>query len=87
MPRLERSRGKCRCTSPSSTIEGHLYLQRLRNMRRGRYLPKPIYKANQLKRTVLEARRVKEERRRKHTRAGETKPKGEKKTVVVREQT
>jgi len=54
---------------------------------RGRHLPKPIYKANQLKRTVLEARRVKEERRRKHTRAGETKPKAEKKTLVVREQT
>lgn len=54
---------------------------------RGRHLPKPIYKANQLKRTMLEARRVKEERRRKHTRAGETKPKAEKKIVVVREQT
>jgi len=36
---------------------------------------------------VLEARRVKEERRRKHTRAGEAKPKAEKKTVVVQEQT
>lgn len=56
-------------------------------MYRSRHLPKPIYKANQLKRTVLEARRVKEERRRKHTRAGETKPKAEKKVVVVREQT
>jgi len=54
---------------------------------RGRHLPKPVYKANQLKRTVLEARRVKEERRRKHTRAGGTKPKAEKKTVVVQEQT
>ena len=56
-------------------------------MYRGRHLPKPIYKANQLKRTMVEARRVKEERRRKHTRAGETKPKAEKKIVVVREQT
>ena len=56
-------------------------------MCRGRHLPKPIYKANHLKRTVLEARRVKEERRRKHTRAGEAKPKAEKKTVVVQEQT
>ncbi|KAF9648307.1 WD40 repeat-like protein [Thelephora ganbajun] len=54
---------------------------------RGRHLPKPIYKANQLKRTMLEAKRVKEERRRKHTRAGDTKPKPEKKTVVEREQT
>ena len=57
------------------------------NIRRGRHLPKPVYKANQLKRTMLEAKRVKEERRRKHTRAGETRPKAEKKTVVVREQT
>jgi WD repeat and SOF domain-containing protein 1 len=57
------------------------------HMCRGRHLPKPVYKANQLKRTVLEARRIKEERRRKHTRVGETKPKAEKKAVVVREQT
>ena len=35
---------------------------------------------------MLEAKRVKEERKRKHTRAGETKPKAEKKTVVIREQ-
>ena len=56
-------------------------------MLRGRHLPKPIHKANRLKRTVLEARRTKEERRRKHTRAGETKPKAEKKRVVVQEQT
>lgn len=35
---------------------------------------------------MLEAKRVKEERRRKHTRAGDTKPTAEKKTVVVREQ-
>jgi len=54
---------------------------------RSRHLPKPVYKANQLKRTMVEARRVKEERRRKHTRAGEAKPKAEKKTVVVQEQT
>jgi len=38
-------------------------------------------------RTMLEARRVKEERRRKHIRAGETKPKAEKKSVVIVEQT
>ena len=68
---------------PKNTYADHA----LRNMYRGRHLPKPIYKANHLKRTVLEARRVKEERRRKHTRAGEAKPKAEKKTVVVREQT
>ena len=52
-----------------------------------RYLPKPVYQAAKLKRTMLEARRVKEERRRMHTRAGETKPKAEKKSVVIVEQT
>lgn len=45
-----------------------------------------MYKAGQLKRTMLEARRVKEERRRKHTRAGESKPKAEKKKIVITEQ-
>lgn len=54
---------------------------------RSRHIPKPVYKAAQLKRTMLEARQVKEERRRKHTRAGETKPKAERKKVVVAEQT
>lgn len=49
-------------------------------------MPKPVYKAAQLKRTMLEARRVKEERRRKHTRAGESKPKAERKKTVIAEQ-
>ncbi|RPD61737.1 WD40 repeat-like protein [Lentinus tigrinus ALCF2SS1-7] len=53
---------------------------------RVRHLPKPVYKAAQLKRTMLEAQRVKEERRRKHTRAGENKPKAERKKVVIAEQ-
>lgn len=53
---------------------------------RSRRLPKPVYTASQLKHTMLEARRVKEERRRKHTRAGENKPKAEKKKVVIAEQ-
>ncbi|KAF8624712.1 hypothetical protein AX17_007043 [Amanita inopinata Kibby_2008] len=54
---------------------------------RTRHLPKSVYKASQIKHTMLEARRVKEERRRKHTRAGETKPKPERKKVVIAEQT
>jgi DDB1- and CUL4-associated factor 13 len=36
---------------------------------------------------MLDAQRVKEERRRKHTRAGETKPKPARKKVVLAEQT
>ena len=55
--------------------------------RRVRHLPKSVYKASKLKHTVLEAQRVKEERRRKHTRAGESNPKPERKKVVIAEQT
>lgn len=54
---------------------------------RTRHLPKSVQQAAKLKRTMLEARRVKEERRRKHTRAGESKPKAEKKKAVIVEQT
>ena len=54
---------------------------------RTRHLPKPVHQAAKLKRTMLEARRVKEERRRKHTRAGESKPKAERKRIVIAEQT
>lgn len=46
-----------------------------------------MHQASKLKRTMLDARRVKEERRRAHTRAGENKPKAEKKKVVIAEQT
>lgn len=54
---------------------------------RTRHIPRPVYKAAELKRTMLDAQRVKEERRRKHTRAGESKPKAERKKIVVAEQT
>ncbi|KAH7915878.1 WD40 repeat-like protein [Hygrophoropsis aurantiaca] len=53
---------------------------------RARHLPKPVYQAAKLKRTMLDARSVKEDRRRKHTRAGESKPKAERKKVVIAEQ-
>jgi hypothetical protein len=51
-----------------------------------RHLPKSVYQTSKLKRTMLEAQRVKEERRRKHTREGETIPKPEKKKLVIAEQ-
>ncbi|KAJ3566793.1 hypothetical protein NP233_g6782 [Leucocoprinus birnbaumii] len=54
---------------------------------RSRHLPKAVRSTDKLKHTMLEARRVKEERRRKHTRAGDSKPKAEKKKIVVAEQT
>ncbi len=50
-------------------------------------MPKPVYSAAKLKRTMIEAERVKDERRRKHSRAGETKPKAARKKVVIVEQT
>ncbi|KAH9976620.1 WD40 repeat-like protein [Lactifluus volemus] len=55
-------------------------------VQRSRHIPKPVYKAAQLKRTIEEAQRVKEERRRRHTRAGESKPKAERKKAVIAEQ-
>ena len=42
---------------------------------RSRHLPKTVQSTDNLKHTMLEARRVKEERRRKHTRVGDSKPK------------
>ncbi|PPQ92176.1 hypothetical protein CVT25_008950 [Psilocybe cyanescens] len=53
---------------------------------RTRHLPKSVHQTNKLKNTMLEARRVKDERRRKHTRAGENKPKPERKKLVIAEQ-
>ncbi|KAK2459715.1 hypothetical protein APHAL10511_008266 [Amanita phalloides] len=55
---------------------------------RVRHLPKSVYKAAKLKQTMLEAERLKEERRRKHARFGESRrnPKPERKRVVIVEQ-
>ncbi|THH28640.1 hypothetical protein EUX98_g5545 [Antrodiella citrinella] len=54
---------------------------------RSRHIPKPVYKAAELKRVQTEAQRVKEERRRKHTRAGDSKPQAARKKVVITQQT
>lgn len=54
---------------------------------RKRHVPKAVHQANKLKRTMLDARKVKEERRRRHTREGENKPKAERKKTVLVEQT
>ncbi|KAG9307981.1 WD40 repeat-like protein [Chiua virens] len=61
--------------------------QEVGKISRTRHLPKPVYQAAKLKRTMLEAQRVKEERRRKHTRAGASKPKAERKKTVLAEHT
>ncbi|KZV96002.1 WD40 repeat-like protein [Exidia glandulosa HHB12029] len=53
---------------------------------RSHHVPKPVYKAAKLKNTMLDARRVKEERRRAHTRAGASKPKAARRSAVIVEQ-
>lgn len=58
----------------------------IRNIRT-RHLPKSVHQTAKLKTTMLDAQRVKEERRRKHSRAGESKPKAERKKLVITEQT
>jgi WD repeat and SOF domain-containing protein 1 len=64
-----------------------LRLTRAHKSHSNRHLPKPVYQAAKLKRTMLDTRAVKEQRRRKHTRAGESKPNAERKKVVIAEQT
>jgi len=53
---------------------------------RKRHLPKSVHATSKLHHTITEAGRVKEERRRKHTRAGDSKPKAERRKVVLAEQ-
>lgn len=52
---------------------------------RQRHVPKPIRSAQKLQHTMEEARRVKEDRRRKHTKSGAKKPKAARKSVIVQE--
>ena len=47
---------------------------------------KPVLKAGELKRTMVDAACVKEDRRGKHSRAGESKPKAERKKVIITKQ-
>lgn len=52
----------------------------VRNVAERRHLPASVHNAAQLKRDMIEARKVKEDRRRKHSRAGKEKPKAERKS-------
>ncbi|KZO94605.1 WD40 repeat-like protein [Calocera viscosa TUFC12733] len=58
----------------------------VRKVERQRYLPKAIYSAGKLKRTMEGAGKAREENRRRHTREGEGKPKAERRKVVLAEQ-
>ncbi len=55
----------------------------LRFVHRQRRLPAQIKNAGELKRTMLDARKTKEENRRSHTREGESKPKAERKSECL----
>lgn len=59
------------------------YDEEIGKVLRSRPTPKAIRTAAQLKRTMLDAAAEKEDRRRKHSRRGETNPKAERKKVVV----
>lgn len=65
---------------PGSGHRGVGDIGRIANQRR---VPKNIKTAQNLKRTMLEAQRVKEERRRKHTRKGQSKPTAARKEAIL----
>lgn len=62
---------------------GEKGMRKIENQRR---LPGAIKNATELKRTMLGARKQKEENRRRHTKEGEHKPKAERKKIMVAEQ-
>ncbi|ORY26572.1 WD40-repeat-containing domain protein [Naematelia encephala] len=51
-----------------------------------RHVPASVHNTVKLKREMIEASKVKEDRRRKHSRAGKEKPKAERKKAVIAEQ-
>lgn len=69
-------------TSTTAAGAGVGEITRIAKQRR---VPKAIKGAQQLKRTMLEAQRVKGERRRKHTREGQSKPKSARKQAILGE--
>ncbi|TXT11995.1 uncharacterized protein COLE_02405 [Cutaneotrichosporon oleaginosum] len=58
----------------------------VRQIAERRHLPASVHNTQKLKREMLESRKVKEDRRRKHTRAGKEKPKAERKKAIIKEQ-
>ncbi|CAD6572531.1 MAG: hypothetical protein TREMPRED_000570 [Tremellales sp. Tagirdzhanova-0007] len=58
----------------------------IRAVKERRHVPSSVHNAVKLKRDMIEAAKVKEERRRKHSRAGKEKPKAERKKAVIVEQ-
>ncbi|ORX41080.1 WD40-repeat-containing domain protein [Kockovaella imperatae] len=58
----------------------------IRAVKDRRHVPQSVHNATKLKREMIESRNVKEDRRRKHSRAGREKPKAERKKAVIVEQ-
>jgi WD repeat and SOF domain-containing protein 1 len=59
-------------------------LPEIRRIARHRHIPKPLYKAAQKKKTMLESIHRKEENERKHTKPGTMPHKGERKKHIVK---
>lgn len=55
----------------------------VREVKERRHVPQSIHNATKLKREMIEARNIKEDRRRKHSRAGREKPKAERKSELA----
>ena len=55
----------------------------VRSVAERRFVPASIHSTTKLKRDMIEAQKVKEDRRRAHTRAGKEKPKAERKSEFV----
>lgn len=60
------------------------HLPEIRRIARHRHIPKPLYKAGQKKKTMLESIRRKEDNERKHTKEGKMVTKTERKKHVVK---
>ncbi|WVR08583.1 hypothetical protein IAU60_005638 [Kwoniella sp. DSM 27419] len=70
----------------SKLVERYATEQGVRSVKDRRHVPQSIHNAQKLKREMIESRKVKDDRRRSHTRAGREKPKAErKKTVIVQQ--
>lgn len=67
-----------------SLVERWSTVKDVRSVKERRHVPASIHNAVAIKRDMIESRKVKEDRRRKHTRAGQDKPKAERKSESVR---
>ncbi|WWC92239.1 uncharacterized protein L201_007193 [Kwoniella dendrophila CBS 6074] len=67
-------------------IERYSTEKGIKSIKERRHVPQSIHNATKLKREMIESRKVKEDRRRDHSRKGREKPKAERKKAVIVEQ-